>query len=121
MLAETVLELASDWLQLFIERVVHLVVHGVHVLLLLGVVLVGRSLHVLLGHLLLLVDALEEAFLVHLDAVFGLQFFSIVIEEGFVSGHFVSDWQKRDLIQSHFCSHLFERKEELFGDIENCF
>ena len=62
---------------------------------------------------MLLNDILDESPLVHGDSMFLFELISIVIQEGFIPGHLISDGHEADLIHSLLDAHRLDSEEEL--------
>lgn len=69
--------------------------------------------------LLLLNHILDKSPLIHGDAMLLFELISIVIEEGLIASHLISDGQEAYLIDSLFDAHGLDGEEELFRDIED--
>lgn len=98
-----ILLLLESVLQLSLNRD-HFVFKGIVVfplsILVSILLLFHRLLLMLLLHLLLLMDALQETLLVHSNSMLSLQLFSVVVKEGFISCHFISDGHQTNFVKS---------------------
>ena len=74
---------------------------------------------IIVRELLLLLHALYESPLIHLNPVFLLQLIGLIVQEGLISGHLISDGHQTDFVNCHFNAYGFNCEEQLFGYVQD--
>lgn len=105
------------------HAVVHLLAHGTLVLLERVVQRLAAHARVVVRvrrlKLLLLLQGLDDRHLIHRDAVLLLELVRVVVQEGLIPAHLVTEGHQVDLADALFHAHLLKGEEELLRDVQD--